>query len=73
AKIKYNSGVAALDAEVVHLIQATISRRPSTAEDLSNMLGIHINEIMKIFRELGHDGKLQVERMTRGVFYTWKS
>ena len=73
AKIKYNSGVEALDAEVVHLIQATISRRPSTAEDLSNMLGIHINEIMKILRELGHDGKLQVERMTRGVFYTWKS
>lgn len=73
AKIQYNSGVASLDAEVVNLIQATISRRPSTAEDLSAMLGIHINEIMKILRELAHDGKLQAERMVRGVFYTWKA
>jgi len=73
AKIKYQGGMDSLDAEVVSFIQATISRRPSTAEDLAEMLNIHINEIMKILRELAHEGKLQAERMARGVFYTWKS
>jgi wyosine [tRNA(Phe)-imidazoG37] synthetase (radical SAM superfamily) len=73
AKIKYNSGLDSLDAEVVSFIQSTLSRRPSTAEDLSAMLNIHINEIMKILRELAHEGKLEAERMARGVFYTWKS
>lgn len=73
AKIKYNSGMASLDAEVVSLIQATISRRPSTAEDIAVMLNIHINEIMKIFRELALEGKLHAERMERGVFYSWNA
>lgn len=73
AKIKYQGGMDSLDAEVVSFIQATISRRPSTAEDLAEMLNIHINEIMKILRELAHEGKLQAERGARGVFYTWKS
>ena len=73
AKIKYQGGMDSLDAEVVSFIQATMSRRPSTAEDLAEMLNIHINEIMKILRELAHEGKLQAERGARGVFYTWKS
>ena len=60
-----------MDEEIVHLIRGTITRRPSTAEDLAAMLDIHINEISKILRELNNDGKLHAERKARGVFYTW--
>jgi len=73
AKIQYRPGVSALDEEIVHLIKGTISRRPSTAEDLSAMLDIHINEISKVLRELNQEGKLSTERKARGVFYTWKA
>lgn len=73
AKIKYQPGINALDEEIVHLIKGTISRRPSTAEDLSAMLDIHINEISKILRVLNREGKLRAERKARGVFYSWKA
>ena len=73
AKIKYQAGLESLDEEIVSFIRSTISRRPSTAEDLASMLDIHINEIMKILRELAHEDKLVAQRMPRGVFYTWKA
>lgn len=71
ARIKYQPGTKVLDEEIVHLIRGTISRRPSTAEDLAIMLDIHINEISKVLRELNTEGKLNAERQARGVFYTW--
>mgnify|MGYP000863712039 CR=1 FL=1 len=71
AKIKYVPGTHILDEEVVNLIQGTLSRRPSTAEDLAAMLDIHINEISKVLRELNGHGKLKVKREERGVFYSW--
>nr|MDK2850439.1 hypothetical protein [Candidatus Cloacimonadota bacterium] len=72
AKIKHHPGSTSLDEEIVHLIRGTISRRPSTAEDLAAMLDVHINEITKVLRELNTEGKLQAERKARGVFYSWK-
>lgn len=71
AKIKYQTGMQSLDAELVDLIRGTIGRRPSTAEDLAAMLNVHINEISKVLRELNSHGKLHSERKTRGVFYKW--
>ncbi len=53
-------------------IQAVLTRRPCTAEDLSITLGAHINEVSKILRELNLQGKLSVKREARGVFYLWK-
>jgi wyosine [tRNA(Phe)-imidazoG37] synthetase (radical SAM superfamily) len=73
ARIPYQPGLKAMDEEIVHLIKGTISRRPSTAEDLSAMLDIHINEISKVLRELNQEGKLSTERKARGVFYSWKA
>lgn len=71
AKIKYQTGMNVLDAELVELIRGTITRRPSTAEDLAANLDIHINEISKVLRELNTEGKLYAERKERGVFYRW--
>lgn len=73
AKVKYGNGMSNVDQELVSFIQATLSRRPSTAEDLAKMLDIHINEVMKVLRELLLAHKLEAERMPRGVFYKWIS
>ncbi len=51
----------------------TISRRPSTVEDLISMLGIHINEINKYLDVLESEGAIESERLTRGVFYKRKT
>jgi hypothetical protein len=52
---------------------STLIRRPSTAEDLSAMLDIHINEISKVLRQLCLEKKITVKRESRGVFYIWTS
>lgn len=71
AKVKYNAAQTHLDEEVINLLHNTLKRRPSTAEDLSAMLDIHINEISKVLRQLHLEGKVQVKRESRGVFYLW--
>ena len=73
AKIKYTGGIEMMDKQMLGFIETTLSRRPSTAEDLAVMLDIHINEVMKILRELSQLNKLEAERMDRGVFYRWIS
>ncbi len=50
-------------------ILETIARRPCTLEDLSNILGIHINEINKYLGVLEETGKIKITRLERGVFY----
>jgi len=71
AKLKYNSGGSHLDEELIHLLHNTLKRRPSTAEDLSAMLEIHINEISKVLRQLHLNKQVSVKREPRGVFYSW--
>ena len=53
-------------------IAATLTRRPSTPEDLASPLGLHINEISKFLRQLHQEGKVLVKRENRGIFYSWK-
>ncbi len=72
AKVKYNTQGKHMDEEVINLLHNTLKRRPSTAEDLSAMLDIHINEVGKVLRQLNLEGRVQVKREKRGVFYTWK-
>ncbi len=50
-------------------ILETIARRPCTLEDLSNILGIHINEVNKYLGVLEETGNIKVTRQERGVFY----
>jgi wyosine [tRNA(Phe)-imidazoG37] synthetase (radical SAM superfamily) len=71
AKIEYQPEMDVLDTDLVDIIKSTISRRPSTVEDLAASLGIHINEISRVMRELNKQGKLKTERKPQGVFYKW--
>ena len=49
-----------------------IKRRPCTDQDLSEMLGIHINEINKYLSELLHEGMVTSEQQKRGIFFRKK-
>jgi hypothetical protein len=46
-----------------------ISRRPSTLNDLHNLLGVHINEINKYLGVLEENNKIETIEQNRGVFY----
>lgn len=72
AKVSYDRSAESLDDEAVGQIKAIITRRPSTAEDLSKSLELHINEVSKILRQLSSEGLVKVARQERGVFYQWK-
>ncbi|MDZ7820373.1 MAG: radical SAM protein [Candidatus Marinimicrobia bacterium] len=53
-------------------ILGTIGRRPCTVEDLSRILGLHINEINKYLDTLEADRRIEVLEMRRGNFYQLK-
>jgi len=47
----------------------TVLRRPCTVQDMSRILGLHVNEISKYLEVLEKGGKIAPERRERGVFY----
>lgn len=55
--------------DVESAILETISRRPCTINDLSQILGIHVNEVNKYLDVLEADRKVESIRQQRGVFY----
>ncbi len=52
---------------------ATIKRRPCTAEDISQFLGIHVNEVRRHLYALIEKGEIARREMPRGVFYMKRS
>jgi wyosine [tRNA(Phe)-imidazoG37] synthetase (radical SAM superfamily) len=54
-------------------ILETIARRPCTLADLSQILGIHINEINKYLGVLEEAGKVETIEEERGTFYQRRS
>ncbi len=50
-------------------ILETIDRRPCTALDLAEILGLHLNEVNKYLDVLDAEDKVQVKREERGLFY----
>lgn len=50
-------------------ILETIVRRPCTAEDLAQILGLHLNEVNKYLDVLEHEKKISGQRQERGIFY----
>lgn len=50
-------------------ILETISRRPCTLIDLSQILGKHINEVNKYLDVLENEKKITTEKQVRGLFY----
>jgi len=55
--------------DIESTILGTIERRPCTIDDLTEILGLHINEINKYLAVLEADKKIETFRMDRGVFY----
>lgn len=47
----------------------TIARRPCTLDDLTKILGIHINEINKYLDVLEAENKIETVHQERGIFY----
>ena len=50
-------------------ILGTILRRPCTIEDLSEILGLHMNDIGKYLDVLVKEEKVEAEQLERGIFY----
>jgi len=50
----------------------TIARRPCTLNDLTKILGMHVNEINKYLDVLEADKKIETVKQERGVFYQKK-
>ncbi len=53
-------------------ILETIARRPCTAKDLTQIMGLHINELNKYLSVLEADDKISQVKQERGVFYKIK-
>lgn len=50
----------------------TIERRPCTLDDLTRILGLHVNEINKYLDVLEAENKIETVKQERGVFYQKK-
>ncbi len=55
--------------DAADLIRATLSRRPSTVEDLIKTTGMSGGEVVKILGVLERNGEVTSQRGTRGIFY----
>jgi len=69
AKAPDRKQLVAYRDDVESAILETIVRRPCTLEDLTNILGLHANEINKYLDVLEADKKISVTRQARGQFY----
>ena len=50
-------------------ILGTIARRPCTLKDLSEILGLHTDEVKKYIDSLHTDKKIKIVKQKRGLFY----
>jgi len=50
-------------------ILETIARRPCTVDDLSQILGLHVNEVNKYLGVLEEEKRIKQVKQARGVFY----
>lgn len=53
-------------------IIGTLARRPCTLDDLTKILGIHINEVNKYLDVLDAENKIEPVEQERGIFYRIK-
>jgi len=72
AKFQSRNKIRSYQKDVEQQIMETIKRRPCTDKDLSEMLGIHINEINKYLGELLHEGSVTTQQQERGTFFCAK-
>ncbi|MFW5974597.1 MAG: FaeA/PapI family transcriptional regulator, partial [Bacteroidota bacterium] len=69
AKPKQRKSIASYGKDTESAILETIKRRPCTAEDLSAVLGLHINEVNKYLDVLEAEKKIHHIKQGRGIFY----
>lgn len=59
-------------SDIETAIVETITRRPCTLDDLTKILGLHVNEINKYLDVLESEEKIETIEQERGVFYRLK-
>ena len=64
--------IVSFDSNIEARILATIQRRPCTTEDLSESLGVHINEINKYLQSLLEEKRIGSKKLKRGIFFRTK-
>jgi len=69
AKVQDREEIISYRTDIETAILETIKRRPCTLQDLSLLLGTHINEINKYLGVLEETGKIISSNQKRGVFY----
>jgi len=69
AKVMDRKTIKSYREDMENAIVETISRRPCTLDDLSKILGVHINEINKYLGVLEQEKRLKTWRQERGIFY----
>ena len=69
AKASDRKTMVAYREDVEGAILETVARRPCTLEDLTNILGLHANEVNKYLDVLEADKKVSVTCQARGQFY----
>jgi wyosine [tRNA(Phe)-imidazoG37] synthetase (radical SAM superfamily) len=65
-------GIKSYRSDIESTILGTIARRPCTLDDLTKILGLHVNEINKYLAVLEADDKIETISLKRGVFYQKK-
>lgn len=70
APAKRRKRVASYSSNIEETILGTVKRRPCTVQDLSAILGIHVNEVNKYLSVLEEQGVVRTVREERGLFYT---
>ncbi|RLD63141.1 MAG: radical SAM protein [Bacteroidetes bacterium] len=73
AAVAKRKDVKSFRKDIESAILETIFRRPCTLEDMTEILGLHINEINKYLDTLEADGKIEAVRQERGLFYQVKN
>jgi wyosine [tRNA(Phe)-imidazoG37] synthetase (radical SAM superfamily) len=58
--------------DTVAAILGTIARRPCTSKDLSEILGLQVNEVNTYLKSLEADEKIKMVKQKRGLFYQLK-
>jgi wyosine [tRNA(Phe)-imidazoG37] synthetase (radical SAM superfamily) len=69
AKAPERKNLAAYHKDVESAILGTVARRPCTADDLTQILGTHVNEISKYLETLESEHKIRQIKKQRGVLY----
>ena len=72
AKFNSRQQIKSFNKNIENQILETIRRRPCTDKDLTEMLGIHLNELNKYLSELLNKNLIKSEIKERGTFFKMK-